>query len=532
MGTTFRNSNIMNSTYPIMKEQIKSVEPSTESQEVKADSGYSLTQVNVGAVSSDIDENITAENIRKGVEILGVQGKFQYPIMGDGTGQYTIKCYDVKTGNILKIDHLNEGEKFTLPNPPIYERLMFAGWTCPIPINDDNTITVRDCDMLCGSNYDTISGNTEIEIELEEAIGKTFTINAYSGEIINWGDGTTDINKTSELVAISHTYNDYGRYIVSISCETSHTINYMLFNQQTYIEPINQAVLGVYLGNYIDNIGNNCFRGLYRLKEITYSSSIRTISSMVYIDNIDTIPQTIVYPKNLITYNGGNGKNKQHILPYGIITCGGYASNPIGIAIIPSSITSWGNNYGGLNFYSNYLTQIILFENITWIKQAGVQYCNFLTKFKPRNKNFQLQNANTFLNSPLLTTIENVNVGGSSGAIFSGCTNISNAKFKNIQNNLQLSNGSWGAKLTQESLLFMIEQLWDMTSSTAKTLTINQVNLDKISNVYVRLIPITDQMRVEDEYIDNKKPFEVCESTDEGAMLITDYVTLKNWSLA
>ena len=38
-------------------------------------------------------------------------------------------------------------------------------------------------------------------------------------------------------------------------------------------------------------------------------------------------------------------------------------------------------------------------------------------------------------------------------------------------------------------------------------------------------------MRAEDDLIDEKLPFEVCESADEGGMLTTDYVGLKNWSI-
>ena len=48
----------------------------------------------------------------------------------------------------------------------------------------------------------------------------------------------------------------------------------------------------------------------------------------------------------------------------------------------------------------------------------------------------------------------------------------------------------------------------------------------------MKLVDITDEMRAEDEFIDLKKPFVVCESTDEGAMSVTEYVTSKNWQLA
>ena len=40
------------------------------------------------------------------------------------------------------------------------------------------------------------------------------------------------------------------------------------------------------------------------------------------------------------------------------------------------------------------------------------------------------------------------------------------------------------------------------------------------------------KMRAEDDLIDEKYPFARCESTDEGATLITDYISVKNWKLA
>lgn len=57
--------------------QDKTVSPSTSSQSVSADSGYSgLGTVTVNAVTSSIDNNISAGNIKKDVTILGVTGNY------------------------------------------------------------------------------------------------------------------------------------------------------------------------------------------------------------------------------------------------------------------------------------------------------------------------------------------------------------------------------------------------------------------------------------------------------------------------
>lgn len=57
--------------------QDKTVSPTTSSQSVTADSGYSgLGTVTVEAVTSSIDANIAASNIKKDVSILGVTGSY------------------------------------------------------------------------------------------------------------------------------------------------------------------------------------------------------------------------------------------------------------------------------------------------------------------------------------------------------------------------------------------------------------------------------------------------------------------------
>lgn len=114
---------------------------------------------------------------------------------------------------------------------------------------------------------------------------------------------------------------------------------------------------------------------------------------------------------------------------------------------------------------------------------------------------------------------------------FSSCKALTNLTLKNIKVNLQVGSRTYyGHLLTVDSLVGLCYELRD--TGSVKTLTIGSANLEKLASVYVRSIEITDAMRAEDDLIDEKLPFERCDSTDEGATLIGDYVLLKNWKLA
>ena len=60
-----------------LKGQTKTVVPSTSEQTISPDAQYNgLTSVTVNAVTSAIDSNIVADNIKKDVSILGVTGTY------------------------------------------------------------------------------------------------------------------------------------------------------------------------------------------------------------------------------------------------------------------------------------------------------------------------------------------------------------------------------------------------------------------------------------------------------------------------
>ena len=74
---------------PDKPDQTKTANPSTNSQTITADTGYELASVTINPVTSSIDANITPGNIKKDVSILGVTGIYEGS-GGGGSGQYKL----------------------------------------------------------------------------------------------------------------------------------------------------------------------------------------------------------------------------------------------------------------------------------------------------------------------------------------------------------------------------------------------------------------------------------------------------------
>lgn len=205
--------------------------------------------------------------------------------------------------------------------------------------------------------------------------------------------------------------------------------------------------------------------------------------------------------------------------------------------------TSNATNMGHMFYMCEALTEVPVIDVSKATSTNNMFYgCASLTEIptidtsNATNMGYMFYNCDKLITIPLLDVGKIMNTSYGS-YIFDGCRNLKNLTLKNIKLPLKIgiksgTTTSWGHLLTLDSLLNTIKELWTNTSGT-KTLTMGSTNTAKLADVYVKLIAITDEMRAEDEYIDNKAPFEVCESTDEGAMLITEYVTtVKKWTLA
>ena len=150
------------------------------------------------------------------------------------------------------------------------------------------------------------------------------------------------------------------------------------------------------------------------------------------------------------------------------------------------------------------------------------QNCKSLTTIPQMNTSKVIYMASMFQNCSSLTTAPQMDTSKVTNMsyMFQNCGKLTNLDLRNIKTDLQIGSGtSWGHLLTVDSLVNTIKEL--VTQTSYKTLTMGTANLEKIANLYCKIIDNTDP----------KKTMQLCESTEEGAMTLTDYAQLKKWNI-
>lgn len=171
--------------------------------------------------------------------------------------------------------------------------------------------------------------------------------------------------------------------------------------------------------------------------------------------------------------------------------------------------------------------QVFPLLNTSKVTDMNGMFANTTIKIVQFEDTSNVTNMFNMFNGSNITTIINLDMRSvtSNSNMFWACIPLTNVTVLNIKIDLQVGSAIFGKLLTLDSLIGLCQECVNVNAS--RTLTVGSVNITKLANVYVKL---TNQPE-EDETLP-KLPMVQCESTDEGAMTISQYMALKNWQLA
>ena len=318
----------------------------------------------------------------------------QYPII-EGTGKHEVRFIDYD-GTILKIQYVNDGETVTPPQTPEHERLTFVEW------NREYDNVTHDLDV--GALYTTVSGNTELFIDVTEETGLKVTLNLYKGTAtgtvtIDWGDGTTTNARVTTSRSVTHTYTNYGEYMISIIGSFGYALGGAsaakpLLKGANEVTTYN-LLKKCYCSSGVTVIKNYCFFNNFNLEEFTAAHLVEIWQYVFF----GTKQKTLFVPPNVAVINLYIISNctslKYFILPTNItsISYPAFRCSDLEKMIFPENYELTTYTYGILynatkyfwykkpsndyilssNFASNaiFLEKIPIYDNLTAIKSYG-----------------------------------------------------------------------------------------------------------------------------------------------------------------
>ena len=190
----------------------KTVNPSWVDQTITPSANKDgLSSVKVNKVTSDIDPNITPNNIKLGVSILGVDGRYD-PISGITTETVTV-------------DSSTAAQKVTATSSDYLSEVNIRPYTL-----DYKTVDASTNDQVVTSDVDGLSSVTVHKAKLQ-----TKSINNYTNE-------TSDISKTGNSVYIYPDTNYlgfnriWGNYIYTARMTVDASTNDVVYTRRDYFQ--------------------------------------------------------------------------------------------------------------------------------------------------------------------------------------------------------------------------------------------------------------------------------------------------------
>lgn len=287
----------------------------------------------------------------------------------------------------------------SLPSVPSHTGLTNGTWNYTLQEVTTQFNAIGTCDV--GANYETVSGATEIDIELQAGRLHPYLSLAVNGTVtIDWGDNSTSTSTGASLTTrksdIHHEYASAGSYTIKISptSGTSYallcTSAYSLLNNNNSTQNANRVY-----SNCVRSVrvGANCSFGQYAFEYCENMQSISIPSNT----NIDQNPNYIFgYCYSLKYITLPQCTNPIHSAQYLFSSC--YSLNNVSIApnswkissncfsncntlqsiSIPSSYTSINNN----TFYQCYsIKSLRIPSGVTSIGTNAFQNCYGIAEY-------------------------------------------------------------------------------------------------------------------------------------------------------
>ena len=336
-----------------------------------------------------------------------------------GKKQVNFIDYD---GTILYSYTAEEAQALTaLPENPSHSGLIAQGWNWSLE-NIKSQLTNVGGDVWVGQMYDTESGKTEIDINVDnpDFLSPYLAIAVNGTCTIDWGDGTATDTVTGTSydtpTFTPHVYATTGRYTISIDGPMGFfggsslngsllTDKASLSNRRTYSQYVEaiRCADGVHIGacpfsgcfalqsitipDGVTSIVYDAFQNCYALQSITIPDGVTSIGNGAF--NYCYSLQSITIPNSVTSIGGGVFYScyalQSITIPEGVTSIGGntfqacYALQSI---TIPDGVTSIGSNA----FYGcSTLQSITIPDSVTSIGGNAFAYCSVLQSITIHN---------------------------------------------------------------------------------------------------------------------------------------------------
>ena len=307
-----------NKVFPIVSQysaetQEKTVSPSTSEIEVMPDSGYLLNKVTVEAVTSSIDANIQAENIKKDITILGVTGNFtnvnKVPMILDGSS-VSLNADDMEGCKAIRqyLFYQNSG----LTSIYIPSTVTSIGGNAFNTASALTTVTIEHSDnpsmTSIGAYAFSACSNLTGSIKIPNSVKtlgngafnacKKLTSITLGNKLTNTGNSTFSGCTGLSSVYFTGTLEEW--CATPFNTETSNPLRY---GKNLYIN--NQLVTTASISDGVTAIGAYVFRGCTSVTSIIIPSSVVSIGVQAFdgCTNLTSVTINASNPPNLSNSN-------------------------------------------------------------------------------------------------------------------------------------------------------------------------------------------------------------------------------------